>query len=286
MCIFFCWLFVIFVLVFVFIVFVVLVVLLWVMIFNVCMFLFDGVNVWENCCELFVCIVCDVDLDVFGIQELYKEQGDYVVVKLLYYVWFGEGCCGGDGDEYMGVFYCSDWLKVIMLGDFWLFDMFDVFGSISWGYLFLWMVIWVLFECKVDGWCFYFFNIYLFYCDQDEDVCSKGVKEILDWLEVLLKNVLIVFIGDFNILLVSYVYVLFIGLFMDVCISVLEYVGLDKIFYNFIGMLDQCIDWIFICGFIVMCVDMIIVYEGVVYLLDYFLVLVVLCWNDLKGSWL
>lgn len=150
-------------------VWVVVFVLLKVMLFNVCILVDIEVGkCWFDCCDVMVKVIFDVYFVVIGIQELVQEQVDYFVEYLFGYCWFGEGCRGGSGDEYMGVFYDSKVLVIEELGNFWLFDMFDVFGSIIWGNLYLCMVIWVLFCCIGDGCCFYFMNIYLFYCDEDE----------------------------------------------------------------------------------------------------------------------
>ena len=244
----------------------------------------DGVNVWENRRELFVRTVRDADPDVFGTQELHKEQGDYVVAKLPQYAWFGEGRRGGDGDEHMGVFYRSDRLKVITSGNFWLSDTPDVAGSISWGHPFPRMVTWALFERKADGRHFYFFNTHLPYRDQDEDARSKGAKEILGRLEALPKNVPIVLTGDFNTSPASHAHALLTGLLTDARTSAPEHAGPDKTFHNFTGTPDQRIDWILTRGFTAMRADTITVHEGAVYPSDHFPVLAVLRWNDPKGS--
>src|SRR6185312_12058216 len=72
----------------------------------------DGPERWEARRDLFVRTIRERHPDVFGTQELYKAQGDYVVAKLPGYKWFGMGRKGNDGDEHMGVFYRTDALRV------------------------------------------------------------------------------------------------------------------------------------------------------------------------------
>src|SRR6185312_4383402 len=79
----------------------------------------DGPERWELRRDLFVKTVREQHPDVFGTQELYKEQGDYVVAKLPGYKWLGMGRKGDDDDEHMGVFYRTDELRVLDSGNFW-----------------------------------------------------------------------------------------------------------------------------------------------------------------------
>ena len=121
----------------------------------------DGLERWEARRDLFVKTIREQHLDVFGTQELYKEQGDYVVAKLPGYAWFGMGRKGGDGDEHMGVFYRRDELRVLESGNFWLSDMPDVPGSDTWGTPFPRMVTWARFQRKDDGRTFVLFDTHL-----------------------------------------------------------------------------------------------------------------------------
>jgi len=42
----------------------------------------DGAERWAKRCDLFVRTIREQQPDVFGTQELYKQQGDYVASKL------------------------------------------------------------------------------------------------------------------------------------------------------------------------------------------------------------
>lgn len=240
----------------------------------------DGVNVWVNRRDLFVRTVRDADPDVFGTQELHKEQGDYVVAKLPHYAWFGEGRRGGDGDEHMGVFYRTDRLKVLESGNFWLSDTPDVPGSISWGHPFPRMVTWALFERKADGRRFYFFDTHLPYRDGDEAARTKGAKEILAHIEALPKNVPVVLVGDFNTTPASRAHALLTRALTDARATAPEHAGPDKTFHAFTGQPTEQIDWILTRGLTARSADTITVHEGKVYPSDHFPVVAVLDWKQ------
>ncbi|WP_017460506.1 endonuclease/exonuclease/phosphatase family protein [Dyella ginsengisoli] len=240
----------------------------------------DGVNVWVNRRDLFVRTVRDADPDVFGTQELHKEQGDYVVAKLPHYAWFGEGRRGGDGDEHMGVFYRTDRLKVLESGNFWLSDTPDVPGSISWGHPFPRMVTWALFERKADGRRFYFFDTHLPYRDGDEAARTKGAKEILAHIEALPKNVPVVLVGDFNTTPASRAHALLARALTDARATAPEHAGPDKTFHAFTGQPTEQIDWILTRGLTARSADTITVHEGKVYPSDHFPVVAVLDWKQ------
>lgn len=240
----------------------------------------DGVNVWENRRDLFVRTIRDADPDVFGTQELHKEQGDYVVAKLPHYAWFGEGRRGGDGDEHMGVFFRTDRLKVLESGNFWLSDTPGVPGSISWGHPFPRMVTWALFERKADGRRFYFFDTHLPYRDEDEAARTKGAKEILAHIEALPKNVPVVLVGDFNTTPASRAHALLATVLTDARATAPERAGPDKTFHAFTGLPTEQIDWILTRGFTALSADTITVHDGKVYPSDHFPVRATLRWKQ------
>lgn len=240
----------------------------------------DGVNVWENRRDLFVRTIRDADPDVFGTQELHKEQGDYVVAKLPHYAWFGEGRRGGDGDEHMGVFFRTDRLKVLESGNFWLSDTPDVPGSISWGHPFPRMVTWALFERKADGRRFYFFDTHLPYRDEDEAARTKGAKEILARIEALPKNVPVVLVGDFNTTPASRAHALLATVLTDARATAPERAGPDKTFHAFTGLPTEQIDWILTRGFAALSADTLTVHDGKVYPSDHFPVRATLRWKQ------
>jgi len=209
----------------------------------------DGVNVWENRRDLFVRTIRDADPDVFGTQELHKEQGDYVVAKLPHYAWFGEGRRGGDGDEHMGVFYRTDRLKVLKSGNFWLSDTPNVPGSVSWGHPFPRMVTWALFERKADGRRFYFMNTHLPYRDEDEPRRVKGAELIGTRVAKLPADLPVVLTGDFNSEPGGDTYKAFTRVLQDTRTQVKAPQGPRLTFHDFTGKATVQLDWVLVRGF-------------------------------------
>lgn len=239
----------------------------------------DGINVWENRRDLLVRTVREQDPDVFGTQELHKEQGDYVVGKLPQYRWFGEGRRGGDGDEHMGVFYRADRLRVVESGNFWLSDTPDVPGSISWGHPYPRMVTWALFERNADHRRFYFFDTHLPYRDQDEDARTRGAREIVARVKALPADVPVVLTGDFNSSPDKPDHAVLTAVLADARLTAPAHAGPDATFHNFTGIPDRRIDWILTRGFTAERADTITTHEGPLYPSDHFPVVADLRWN-------
>lgn len=212
----------------------------------------DGDNRWQARKDILVDAIRAQQPAVFGTQELFAEQGDYIVRHLPQYAWFGVGRRGdaeGAGDEHMGVFYLRDELKVIESGDFWLSDTPDVAGSITWGNLYPRMVTWALFERITDGRRFYFFNTHLPYRDQDEPIRERGAALLLQRLSALPADVPVVVTGDFNTGPDSGVHARLTGDLVDAWERSRQRSGQEATFHAFSGKADRRIDWILVRGF-------------------------------------
>lgn len=212
----------------------------------------DGDNRWQARKDILVDTIRAQQPAVFGTQELFAEQGDYIVRHLPEYAWFGVGRRGdaeGAGDEHMGVFYLRDELKVIESGDFWLSDTPEVAGSITWGNLYPRMVTWALFERRADGRRFYFFNTHLPYRDQDEPIRERGAALLLQRLSALPAGVPVVVTGDFNTGPDSRVHALLTGDLVDAWERSRQRAGQEATFHAFTGNADRRIDWILVRGF-------------------------------------
>ena len=212
----------------------------------------DGDNRWQQRKDILVDTVRAQRPTVFGTQELFAEQGDYIVRQLPEYAWFGKGRRGhaeGGGDEHMGVFYLRDELKVVESGDFWLSDTPDVAGSITWGNLYPRMVTWALFERVADGRRFYFFNTHLPYRDQDEPIRERGAALLLQRLSALPAGVPVVVTGDFNTGPDSGVHARLTGGLIDAWEHSARRDGPEGTFHAFTGKADRRIDWILVRGF-------------------------------------
>lgn len=209
----------------------------------------DGHNSWEHRRDVMADVVRQQHPDVFGTQELYKKQGDYLVQQLPQYAWFGEGRFGNDGDEHMGVFYRTDKLKRLKSGNFWLSDTPEVPGSKTWGQPFPRMVTWALFEVKATSRRFYFYNTHFPYRDQDTVARDKSAQELLARLKALNPAIPVVLTGDFNTSPDTSVHALLTSVLHDARLTAPKVSGPEKTFHNFTGTPDRRIDWILYRGF-------------------------------------
>jgi len=239
----------------------------------------DGAERWESRRDLFVKTIREQHPDVLGTQELYKEQGDYVVAQLPGYKWFGMGRRGDGGDEHMGVFYRTDELRVLDSGNFWLSDTPDVPGSDTWGTPFPRMVTWARFQRKDDGRTFVMFDTHLPYREQDDVAREKGAAVILKHIAKLAAGEPFVLTGDFNTTPDSKVHAMLTEHLQDAWLVAPHRSGPDKTFHNFTGNPTERIDWILVRGFRVEDARTVTTHQGKLYPSDHFPVVADLLWS-------
>lgn len=241
----------------------------------------DGEDRWIKRRDLLVQTLRETRPDVVGTQELFAEQGDYIVQHLPGYAWFGRGRSGDaskTADEHMGVFYRKDALQVIESGDFWLSDTPDVAGSITWGNLFPRMVTWALFERSADGRRFYLFNTHLPYRDQDEPIRARGVTLLRDRIAALPADVPVVVTGDFNTTPDTPVHALISRDLADAWSGSTRRSGPEGTFHAFKGQADRRIDWILVRGLEARTIETVTRNQNGRYPSDHFPVLTELAW--------
>jgi endonuclease/exonuclease/phosphatase family metal-dependent hydrolase len=205
----------------------------------------DGPNVWENRRDLLVETIRLKDPDIFGTQELFHEQGQYIVEKLPAYAWFGLSRRGNQQDEHMGVFYKRDRLRRVESGDFWLSESPDVPGSMSWDVSLPRMVTWALFEIQGSGRRFYFYNTHFPHRREDEPARLNCARLIAQRIRKLPPRVPFILTGDFNAPAGGEVYTVFEGL-VDCWTTAAKRAGPEATFSAFKGSTaGPRIDWIF-----------------------------------------
>jgi endonuclease/exonuclease/phosphatase family metal-dependent hydrolase len=158
----------------------------------------DGSNVWELRRDLLVATIKEKSPEIFGTQELFYEQGQYIVEKAPEYSWFGVSRRGDKTDEHMGVFYKSGVLRLLQSGNFWLSESPETVGSMSWDVTLPRMVTWGLFEMKESGKKFYFYNTHFPHRDEDGEARLRCAKVIQQKIAALPKDAALVVTGDFN----------------------------------------------------------------------------------------
>ena len=238
----------------------------------------DGADRWEMRKGLAARTVRDAAPDLFGTQELFKEQGDYLVAQLPEYRWFGRGRDADGGGEHMGVFYRKDRLRVLKSGNFWLSDTPDVPGSITWGHPITRMATWALFQRIADGRRFYLFNTHLPYREEDEDARTHGAELLRARIAALPAGVPVVVTGDFNTMPDSPTHAAITRELRDAWDIAATRQGPEATFHAFKGDADRRIDWILVRGFDVRSVRTIDAHEGGRYPSDHFPVIAELDW--------
>lgn len=210
----------------------------------------DGEDRWEVRKGLAARTVRDAAPDVFGTQELWREQGDYLQAQLPGYAWFGRGRDADGSGERMGVFHRADTLRVLASGDFWLSDTPAVPGSITWGHPYPRMVTWARFERVADGRRFTLFNTHLPYRPEDTDARTRGARLLAARIAALPADEPVVVTGDFNDGPEgpAHAALLAAGL-RDAFDAAPRRTGPAGTFHAFTGKPQRRIDWILVRGF-------------------------------------
>jgi endonuclease/exonuclease/phosphatase family metal-dependent hydrolase len=209
----------------------------------------DGPDVWELRRDLLVDTIRRNKPDIFGTQELFQFQGQYIVENLSDYVWFGRSRRGNQEDEHMGVFYREDRLKLIESGDYWLSETPEEPGSMSWNVSLPRMVTWGLFEDTTTARRFYFFNTHFAHRREDNEARVQSARVIAERLRKLPQDATIILTGDFNTDAGSEPYKALTGVLQDAWASVQKPQGPTGTFHGFKGQPGKArIDWILYRG--------------------------------------
>ncbi len=205
----------------------------------------DGANVWSARRDLLVETIRSRQPDVIGTQELFYEQGQFIVEKLPGYAWFGLSRRGNHEDEHMGVFYRKDRLRVVESGDFWLSVTPEKPGSISWNMSLPRMATWAVFEIAGSGKRFRYFNTHFAHRREDERARLNSAKLLACRIELLDAEEAVVLTGDFNAPAGGAVHEALTRLLRDAWTEAAERKGPEDTFHGFTGKpRPGRIDWI------------------------------------------
>lgn len=205
----------------------------------------DGPDVWTARRDLLVETISRESPDVMGTQELFYEQGQYIVEKLPAYAWFGVSRRGNNTDEHMGVFYAKDRLDPVDSGNFWLSEIPERPGSISWNMSLPRMVTWCLFQHKATGIRFMYYNTHFAHRREDEPARVKSARLIAARLALHDESLPLVLTGDFNAAAGGAAYSAFMPMMKDAWKEAAQREGPEGTFHGFKGTPRQDrIDWI------------------------------------------
>lgn len=134
--------------------------------------------------------------DVFGAQEVKKEQLDDMCKRLPDYKYIGVARDDGkDKGEFCPVFYRKDKLKMLDGGTFWLSETPDKVSK-GWDGMCRRVCSWGKFLRKSDKSTFYFLCIHL---DHRGKVAKmEGAKLVVNWIKENCKGENVIVVGDFN----------------------------------------------------------------------------------------
>lgn len=209
----------------------------------------DGPNIWDARKDLLVDTIRKDAPDVMGTQELFYEQGEYIVQKLPELAWFGVSRRGNKEDEHMGVFYRRDSLELLDSGNFWLSTTPEVAGSMSWNVSLPRMVTWGEFRHRETGRRFHFYNTHFAHRREDDQARLESARLIAERLKKHSASVDLILTGDFNTDAATEPYNILTKILSDAREKALDRKGPTGTFHGFTGKArNERIDWILYRG--------------------------------------
>jgi len=209
----------------------------------------DGENRWEARRDILVRTIRLKKPDLIGTQELYEEQGCYIVAQAPQYSWFGLSRRGNHEDEHMGVFYRKDRLTPLETGNFWLSQTPDVPASISWQMSLPRMVTWARFKTS-HGRRFVYYNTHFPHRPQDHQARMECARLIVARILALDSNEPFLLTGDFNAPAGGEVEAVLTTVLTDAWTAAKKRAGPEGTFHGFTGKPRSAnrIDWILFRG--------------------------------------
>ena len=158
----------------------------------------DGANSWDNRRPATLAMLEQEKPDVFGVQEAYAFQQDYILENLPYYNCVGVGRDdGSDEGEHMSVFFDTTRISLIVWGTYWLSETPNE-PSFGWDAACRRTATWALLERLADGQRFYFVNTHL---DHVGHLARKnGLALVVDSIAAMNpEGYPMILTGDFNV---------------------------------------------------------------------------------------
>lgn len=159
----------------------------------------DGDNSWKYRRPATIAMLQQQMPDVFGVQEAYSFQLEYVHKYMPMYEYVGVGRNDGSNEgEHMAVFYNTQTVELLDWGTYWLSETPLVPGSKGWDAKYPRTATWVKCRHKATGRCFFFVDTHLDH---------RGVIARKEGLALIVREIAkmnpdkapMVLLGDFNI---------------------------------------------------------------------------------------
>lgn len=158
----------------------------------------DGSNSWENRRPATLAMLRKEQPAVFGVQEAYAFQQQYILDSLPYFRCVGVGRDdGSDEGEHMSVFYDTTRVSLLRWGTYWLSETPNE-PSFGWDAACRRTATWTLLEQRATGRKFYFVNTHL---DHVGHLARKnGLALVVDSIAAMNpEGYPMVLTGDFNV---------------------------------------------------------------------------------------
>lgn len=156
-------------------------------------------NVWAKRCQ----VICDqvnfMAPDIFGAQEVLKNQLDDMLARLDGYDFIGVGRDDGKAEgEYAAIFYKTDRLRLLECGNFWLSETPDIPG-LGWDAACVRICTWGRFakQTATNDESFYFFNTHMDHVGVTAR--REASKLIVEKMRDITQGAPVILTGDFNV---------------------------------------------------------------------------------------
>ena len=157
----------------------------------------DGDNSWANRCTATPAMLDALKPDIFGVQEAYLEQEQYIVEQCPRFAAYGVGRDDGvDKGERMSIFYNTEVLQMGDHGTWWLSETPEE-PSYGWDARCRRTATWARMKDLRNGREFYFVNTHL---DHVGDTARReGLKLVVNRIREMDSTIPMVLTGDFNV---------------------------------------------------------------------------------------
>lgn len=158
----------------------------------------DGTNSWQYRCPATIAMLEDVRPDVFGVQEAYDFQVNFITEFARDYKSAGVGREDGKKEgEHMSIFWNKKTVKMIKWGTYWLSETPEK-PSMGWDAACYRTATWALMKDKKTGNKFFFVNTHLDHVGKEAQ--KNGLKLIVERISAMNPHGYpMVLTGDFNI---------------------------------------------------------------------------------------
>lgn len=158
----------------------------------------DGENSWGQRCAATIEMLNDVKPDIFGVQEAYDFQVNYITENIPSYGCVGVGREDGlEKGERMSVFYNTEKIELLEWGTYWLSETPDV-PSLGWDAACRRTATWTKLRMKDGGKEFFYVNTHLDHIGPEAR--RNGLALIVERIAGMNPDGLpMVLTGDFNV---------------------------------------------------------------------------------------